>query len=202
VAGLSDEAQRAVAALHAGEPVLLPADGVYGLCAAVGSQAAVERLYRLKGRGEAQPTALIAASVELLLELVPELRGGDAEPVVRALLPGPYTLVLPNPARRFPWLTGERPDTIGVRVAVLPPATQRVLEQIQAVAATSANDPGEPAAASLDEVPQRIRAGCGAELDAGRLSGTASTVVDLTGAEPRVIREGAGDVSRALRAGH
>jgi len=174
--------------------VLLPTDTVYGLCSAPG-EAAVRRLYALKGRAVRQPTALLAATVESLLEHVPELEEG----VVRAVLPGAYTLVLPNPARRYPWLAGERPDTIGVRVPDLPAVVQAVVEAVGAVAATSANDPGEPPAASLDEVPLRIRAACAAELDAGRrLPGTASTVIDLTGQEPVVLREGAAPSADAI----
>jgi len=187
----------AVAAVRAGRPVLLPADGVYGLCASAFREAPVRRLYELKGRGEAQPTAMIASSVDMLLECVPELRGRGAA-LVRALLPGPYTLVLPNPARRYPWLNGASPETIGVRVAHLPTPTQHVLDYVGAVAATSANDPGEPAAATLADVAQRIREGCGAELDAGELSGEPSTVLDLTDDEPAVLREGAGSVPDAL----
>ena len=60
--------------------------------------------------------------------------------------------------------------------------------------ATSANEPGEPAAVSLDEVPPRIRAACGAEIDGGRLPGTPSTVVDLTGPTAVVLRQGAGEL--------
>jgi tRNA threonylcarbamoyl adenosine modification protein (Sua5/YciO/YrdC/YwlC family) len=187
----------AVAAVRAGRPVLLPADGVYGLCASAFREAPVRRLYELKGRGDAQPTAMIASSVDMLLECVPELRGRGAA-LVRALLPGPYTLVLPNPARRYPWLNGASPETIGVRVAHLPTPTQHVLDYVGAVAATSANDPGEPAAARLMDVAARIREGCGAELDAGELSGEPSTVLDLTGEEPAVLREGAGSVAGAL----
>lgn len=173
-------------ALRAGRPVLLPTDGVYGLCCAVEEAAAV-RLYELKGREQRQPTAIIAASIPALLALVPEL---DADLV----LPGPFTCVVPNPARRFRWLTGDRPDTLGVRVPALPLATQAVLDAVGAVVATSANDPGEPAAASLDAVPARIRRGCGAEVDGGTLPGTPSTVVDLTGETPVVLRQGAGDL--------
>jgi L-threonylcarbamoyladenylate synthase len=183
----------AIAALRAGRSVLLPTDTVYGLCA-LADEAPVRALYALKGRGVEQPTALLAATVEALLERIPELD----ERVVRALLPGAYTLVLPNPVGRFAWLAGGRPETIGVRVPELPPVAQRVLDAVGAVAATSANEPGEPAAASLDEVPDRIRRGCGAELDAGRLPGTASTVIDFTGEQPLVLREGAASGAEAI----
>ena len=179
--------------------MLLPTDGVYGLCASAGDEAAVERLYALKGRAARQPSAVIAPSVAALLRLLPELSMRDVA-LVRALLPGAYTLVLANPARRLPWLNRARPETIGVRVAVLPVGSQRVLDAVGAVAATSANEPGDPAAASLDEVPARIRAAAGAELDAGGLAGTPSTVIDFTGPEPVVLREGAGSVTAALRA--
>lgn len=187
----------AVGAIRAGKAVILPADGVYGLCASAFREGPVRHLYAIKGRGEAQPTAMMASSVELLLECVPELRGRSSV-IVRALLPGPYTLVLANPARRYPWLTGTSPETIGVRVAELPREVQYVLDAVGAIAATSANNPGEPAAATLDAVPGDIRAGCAAELDVGPLSGEASTVIDFTGAEPRVLREGAGPVEEAL----
>jgi tRNA threonylcarbamoyl adenosine modification protein (Sua5/YciO/YrdC/YwlC family) len=192
----SDE-QRAVDAIRRGEPVLLPTDGVYGLCAAAGDEAAVLRLAALKGRAGEQPIALIASGVDALLASLPELRG-RAEAMVRGLLPGPYTLVLPNPARRYAWLSGSNPNTIGVRVALLPASTQRVLDAAGPVAATSANRHGEPAAASLDDVPPEIRAACGAELDGGRLSGLPSTVLDLTGEEPVVLREGAVPSAEAI----
>jgi len=180
----------AVKALRAGQPVLLPTDGVYGLCCAV-DEAAALRLYELKGRAQRQPTAIIAASLDALTALIPELD-------TSLVLPGPFTCVVPNPAHRFRWLTGDAPEAIGVRVPELPPAARAVVDALGAVAATSANDPGEPAAASLDDVPQRIREGCGAEVDAGTLSGEPSTVLDLTGDEPRVLREGAGPVAEAL----
>jgi L-threonylcarbamoyladenylate synthase len=176
----------AVAALRAGQPVLLPTDGVYGLCCALDEEAAT-RLYELKGRDRHQPTAIIAASPEALLELIPEL---DLD----AVLPGPFTSIVPNPARRFRWLAGEEAGTIGVRLPLLPSATQAVLDAVGAVAATSASEPGEPPAASLEEVSERIRRGCGGEIDAGRLPGTASTVVDLTGEAPVVLRQGAGEL--------
>ncbi len=185
-----------VAALRAGEPVILPTDTVYGLCADAANAAAVERMYALKGRGAAQPTALLAADVDALLALVPEL----PEPLVRRLLPGAYTLILPNPARRYPWLTGANPDAIGVRVVSLPAEAGRAVAAVGCVAATSANSPGGPDPRRIEDVPPQLRSGAGAIVDAGELPGIASTVVDFTGAEPRVLREGAGPVDVALSA--
>src|SRR6266566_1869407 len=113
---MADDVQQAIDAIRAGRPVLLPTDGGYGLCKYAYRAAPARALYALKGRDVAQPSALLAASVDMLFECVPELRG-RAGVIARELLPGPFTLIFPNPARRYPWLTGTRPDTIGVRVA-------------------------------------------------------------------------------------
>jgi L-threonylcarbamoyladenylate synthase len=182
----------AVAALKAHLPVLLPTDTVYGLMA-VADEDGARSVYQLKGRPEAQPTALMTTSVDVLHGLIPEL-----PELARALLPGPYTLVVANPARRYPWLCGDAPERIGVRVPVLPAGTQAAIEAVTAVLATSANDPGGPTPARLEDVPERIRRGAGAELDLGPLPGVASTVIDLTEPRPRVLREGAVGAAEAL----
>lgn len=178
-----------IAALRAGQPVLFPTDTVYGL-ACLPDESAVAALYELKGRRSEQPTALLAASVEQLIEAVPEL-----DPA--RILTGPYTLVLPNPARRFPWLAGDRSDAIGVRVPDLSPAARAVLDAVGCIAATSANDPGGPDPRTLADIPQRLRAACPA-LDEGPLKGVPSTVVDVTGPTPRVLREGAVPAAEAV----
>jgi L-threonylcarbamoyladenylate synthase len=186
-----------VATIHAGKPVLLPTDTVYGVCVNPYREEFARRLYQLKGRDTLQPTALVASDLETLFECVPELRGRSGS-IARALLPGPYTLVFPNPGRRYRWLTGSRPDTIGIRVPELTGDVRTVLARVGAVAATSANEPGRPAPATLDDVPRAIRSRCAAELDGGALPGVSSTVLDLTGREPRVLREGAGPAEEAL----
>jgi tRNA threonylcarbamoyl adenosine modification protein (Sua5/YciO/YrdC/YwlC family) len=178
-----------VAALRAERPALFPTDTVYGLVS-LPTEKAVAALYELKGRRPAQPTALLAASVEQLTDAIPEL---DASRLLR----GPYTLVLPNPARRYPWLAGGRTDTIGVRLPELTDRAAAVLEQVGCVAATSANDPGGPDPLTLGDVPQRLRDACPA-LDEGPLRGVPSTVVDLTGPEPRVLREGLVPAAEAI----
>jgi L-threonylcarbamoyladenylate synthase len=176
--------------------VVLPTDTVYGLCADPRTEAPVLEIYRMKQRSPEQPTALLARSVEALLELAPELRGQAG--VLGGLLPGPYTLILPNPARRYPWLAGSSPETLGVRVPELSGPVAAVLDSVEAVAATSANLHGGPEARRLDDVPVEIRAGAAAEIDGGELPGTPSTVIDLTGVEPRVVREGAVPAAEAI----
>ena len=179
-----------VAAVKAGKPVILPTDTVYGLCADAYREGPVRRLYTLKRRPETMPTAMLAADLEAILDAVPELRGRAAV-MARALLPGPFTLVLPNPGRRFRWLGGARPDTIGVRVPELPGECRAVLERVGVMAATSANIHGAADPARVEDVPEEIRNAVAAILDTGTLPGTPSTVVDLTGREPQVLREGA-----------
>jgi len=183
--------EEAVAGIRAGKPVVLPTDTVYGLCADAFHEEPVRALYRLKGRHDSQPTALVAADETALLDAIPELRG-------QPLLRGPFTLILPNPGRRLSWLTGDRPETIGVRIPSLSGAVAEVLQQVGAVAATSANQPGGPDPRTVDEIPEELRARCAAVLDVGALPGTPSTVIDLTMGEPAVLREGAVPAAEAL----
>lgn len=184
-------------ALRAGLPVVLPTDTVYGLCADAYREGPVRRMIRLKGRPEDMPVALMANDLEVILDALPELRGRTAV-LARALLPGPFTLVVPNPGRRFRWLTGPNLDAIGIRVPELPEETQAILERVGAVAATSANVHGGRDPARLGDVPEEIWRNAGALIDAGELPGTPSTVIDLTGAQPRVLREGAVSGREAL----
>jgi L-threonylcarbamoyladenylate synthase len=162
----------AVEALRAGKAVILPTDTVYGLCALPAYEDVV---YELKGRDRSRPVALLAADVDALLVAVP----GLDRSVLERYLPGPYTLVVGDPP-------------VGVRVPELPAAAAEVVRAVGVVAATSANRTGGPDPRRVEDVPEEIRAVCGAVVDAGELPGVPSTVLDLTGAEPRVVRRGAG----------
>jgi L-threonylcarbamoyladenylate synthase len=189
--------EEAVAAIREGRPVVLPTDTVYGLCADPYREAPARELYRMKGTPPEQPMALVARDIDFLFECVPELRG-RAGVMLRALLPGPYTLILPNPGRRYQWITGATPDRIGVRVPKLAGASAEVFEQVGAVVATSANIHGRRDPRTVDDVAVELRAGAAAVVDDGELPGTPSTVLDLTGREPQVLREGAVPAAEAL----
>lgn len=162
--------EAAVAALRACRAVILPTDTVYGLCALPEHE---DVLYELKGRDRSKPFALLAADVDALLVAAPDL---DRR-VLERYLPGPFTLVV---------------GTVGVRVPELPPSAAAVVRAVGVVAATSANLSGGPDPRRIEDVPEGIRSACGAIVDAGALPGVPSTVVDLTGPEPRVLRQGAG----------
>ena len=160
----------AVAALRAGRAVILPTDTVYGLCALPGGE---DVLYELKGRDRSKPVALLAADIDALAVAVPSLDRS----VLERYLPGAFTLVF-----------GE----VGVRVPDLAPAAAAIVREVGVVAATSANASGGPDPRRVEDVPEAIRAACGAIVDAGELPGVPSTVIDLTTGEPRVLRQGAG----------
>ena len=187
----------AVEALRAGGLAVIPTDTVYGLAADGASEPAARALYAAKGRAQVRPTALLFASVDEIDAQVPEMPA-RARTAVRALLPGPLTLVVPNPARRFAWLNAERPDALGLRVPAVSGAGAAVLAALGVLVATSANLPGGRDPRRLEDVPTAIRDVAGALVDGGQLPGTPSTVIDITGTRPVVLREGAVRVEDVL----
>ena len=164
--------------LAEGGVAVFAADTVYGLACDPEQAAAVERMYALKGRPGAQPSALAFFSPEAAFAALPEL-GPRTRALLGRLLPGAVTVLLPNPRGRFPLAGGG--DVLGVRVPVVPAlaAVRRPVLQ------TSANLAGEPDARRLQDVPEAIRHGADLVLDGGELPGTPSTVVDLAGFEAR-----------------
>jgi L-threonylcarbamoyladenylate synthase len=185
--------------LAGGGVALFPADTVYGLAADPESQPAVERLYALKGRPPDRPAAVMFFDLERALAALPGL-GARTGAALERLLPGGLTILLPNPARRYPLACGPQPDRLGLRV----PALHGALEPLGAVGRpvlqSSANRSGGRDAQRLDDVEASIRSGVDATLDAGALPGIPSTVVDLTAYEDSggwdVVREGAVELSR------
>ena len=171
----------------AGGVAVFPADTVYGLACDPQDEHAVRRVYALKGRPQDKPAAVMWFHRDAVdLEV-----GERTAAAMDALLPGPVTLLLPNPARRYPLACGPDPTTIGVRVPHLPDMAlwRRPIFQ------TSANLSGEPDARRLQDVPEPIRKGADLCIDGGELPGTASTVIDLRRFEDAgewdVLREGA-----------
>ena len=201
---LSDEdaasLERCVAS---GGVALFPADTVYGLGTDPDSRDGVEGLYRLKGRPPDRPAAVMFFTLTLALAALPEL-GPTLRSALERLLPGGLTLLVPNPARRFPLACGPAPERLGVRVPALPEGLEPLAAVRRPLLQSSANRSGGTDARRLEEVDARIRAGVDLELDGGELPGTPSTVVDLTRFEAsgsfEVVREGAVEATEVARA--
>jgi tRNA threonylcarbamoyl adenosine modification protein (Sua5/YciO/YrdC/YwlC family) len=169
---------------------LFPSDTVYGLACDPGNRVAVERLYLLKRRPLGKPSAVMFFELELAFEALPEL-GERTREAMRKLMPGGVTLLLANPARRYPLACGEDPETLGIRV----PKVERLAGVRWPVLQSSANRAGGADPRRLEQVPSFIRRSADLVIDGGELPGTSSTVVDLRHYEDdggwRIVRGGA-----------
>ncbi|HEY1456892.1 MAG TPA: Sua5/YciO/YrdC/YwlC family protein [Solirubrobacteraceae bacterium] len=177
----AQDAERLRACLAADGVAVIPTDTVYGLACNPESQAALERIYELKGRAARKPAAVMFFALEPALEALSGLGPGTRAAIAK-LLPGPLTLLLADPSRSYPLASRAGPTAagaLGLRVPLLtgPLAALRALSL--PVAQSSANLSGRPDACRLADVPESIRAGADVLLDAGELPGVASTVLDL-----------------------
>ena len=161
-----------------GGVAVFPSDTVYGICCDPDNADAARRLYELKGRPSARPSAVMFFALEPALETLGELPGAERR-ALHALLPGPVTVLLANRAFRFAAACRTDPATLGLRVPQLPDGLAALGAVSRPVMQSSANISGGPDARSLGEVPRSLLDGVDLVLDAGELPGTASTVVDL-----------------------
>jgi L-threonylcarbamoyladenylate synthase len=183
----------------AGGVAVFPADGLYGLACDPLDASAIARVHALKGRDDGKPSAVLYFSPPAMRELLAGL-GPRTRDAIAALLPGPVTLVVANPERRYPLACREDPERLGVRL-IEGPLAGAMCPLLQ----TSANRSGEPAPVRFADVPSEIVASADLAIDGGELAGTPSTVVDVTaldvGGGWKILREGAlpaDDVAQAL----
>jgi tRNA threonylcarbamoyl adenosine modification protein (Sua5/YciO/YrdC/YwlC family) len=180
----------AIAAVGAGLVVGMPTDTVYGIAADPLSPEAIRRLFVVKGRQTAKPIPILAAD----LDGARRVGSFDADAVAAARLhwPGPLTLVVPRAEGLPDWVGSEALGTVGIRVPDHPVALA-LLSASGPLAVTSANRSGEPPAADAAAAEAALREAVAVYLPGAGAGGAPSTVVDLSGPEPRVLREGALD---------
>jgi len=186
---IEEQVERGVAILRRGGIVAFPTDTVYGLGVSAYNEPAVKRLYRLKQRPEARPLPILVADMAQMAEVA-----GVLPPVARKLadsfLPGALTLVLPRSERVPDVITGSK--TVAVRIPAHPVAIALIRGLGSPIVGTSANLSGRPSALTAEEVYSQFGDRLGLVIDGGRCpGGRESTIVDVTGAKPRVLREGA-----------
>lgn len=188
--------------LSKGGVALFPSDGIYGLACDPLNPEAIRRIHEIKGRDDGKSSAVMYLSPLAMRELVRDL-GQAVSEAFGKLLPGPVTLIVPNPRHRYPLACREDPSRLGVRVIAGPLAGVR-LPMFQ----TSANLSGEPSTSSFAGVVPEVREEVDLAIDGGELTGLPSTVVDLTSYDEdgtwTVLREGGmsrGDLIAALGPG-
>lgn len=162
-------------ALLGGDLAILPTDTVYGVACALDAPQGVEALYALKGRPREQACQVLLYAPQLLDEALEPLDEVVSR-AVRALLPGPATCIVADPTHRYAAAAGAAPGSVGLRAPVMggPLGTLDI-----PLVATSANDPGGPDPAVVDEIPAAVRHAVAVTVDAGRLMPVPSAVVDL-----------------------
>lgn len=179
----------AVDALKRGELAVIPTDTVYGVAADAFNPLAVGRLLEAKGRGRDMPTPVLvpsARTLEGLCDTVPQV----ARDLVEAFWPGALTIVVHH-AATLAWDLGDTKGTVGVRMP-LDRVALAVLERTGPLAVSSANRSGLPPAVEAAEAEHQLGTSVDVYLDAGPAGDPVpSTIVDLTGAVPTVLREGA-----------
>ena len=188
--------------ISVGGVAVYPADTVYAVGTEPDSSEGVDRLYRLKGRPPDKPSAVMFFQLESALAALPEL-GPRTWQALERLLPGGVTLLLPNPARRFPLACGPSPERLGIRVPALDGPLAPLAAMPWPVLQSSANRAGEADARRIEDVDPVLRDGADLILDAGQLPGTPSTVIDLSSYEEdgdwTILREGAVPLEAVVR---
>ncbi|MFF9146741.1 L-threonylcarbamoyladenylate synthase [Streptomyces sp. NPDC055051] len=181
--------REAASAVRRGELVVLPTDTVYGLGADAFSGEAVADLLAAKGRGRTMPTPVLIGSPNTLHGLVTDF-SEHAWELVDAFWPGPLTLV----ARHQPslmWDLGDTRGTVAIRMPLHPVAIE-LLTEVGPMAVTSANTIGLPAPEDCDAAQQMLGDAVSVYLDGGTTPGIVpSSIVDVTGKVPVLLREGA-----------
>ena len=200
VFGCADPDQRSVGiasaagALKGGRLVVMPTDTVYGIGADAFNGAAVAALLAAKGRGRDMPVGVLVGSWHTIEGLVYTMPAG-ARDLIRAFWPGALSLVVAQ-APSLQWDLGDARGTVMLRMPLHPVAIE-LLREVGPMAVSSANVSGRPPAVDADEARSQLGELVEVYLDAGRSQQqAASTIVDLTGTAPRILRPGPVGVQR------
>lgn len=178
----------AVSAVRRGDLVVLPTDTVYGVGADAFSPQAVSALLAAKGRGRDMPVPVLIGSWRTARALTDTLSKA-AEDLIAAFWPGALTLVVKQ-GDGLAWDLGDTQGTVAIRMPLHPVAID-LLTETGPLAVSSANRTGHPPPVTADEAEQQLGATVAVYLDGGPSGGpVASTIVDVTGDQPRLLREG------------
>lgn len=187
--------KQAVEVLKNGGVIVYPTDTVYGLGCDIFQKSALERIFEIKKRKRSQPMSFICSDLAQIGQYA-QMENSSFR-ILKKYLPGPYTFILDARRESPRKILGKR-KTVGIRMPAHP-VCERLVELLgEPLLTTSANLAGEEAPPDPGAIEEVFGGKVDLILDAGHLSGEPSSVIDLTGASPVVIRAGQGDVDPFL----
>jgi tRNA threonylcarbamoyl adenosine modification protein (Sua5/YciO/YrdC/YwlC family) len=187
--------EKAVSALSGGGLVAFPTDTYYGLGCDLFDKRAIERIYLLKQLPRTQELAFICQDLAEIARYA--MVDNAAYRVLRRKVPGPFTFILPA-TRLVPDLVLRRQKTVGIRIPDSPVALELVRRLGHPIISTSAATPGGEVLIDARDIKEKLGHGLDLILDGGYRANEPSSVIDLSGPEPVVLRVGKGDVSDLL----
>lgn len=185
---------KAVEILRAGGIIIYPTDTVYGLGCSVEDKNAIERIYLIKRQRKGKPYSFVCSDLTHISEYAHV--NNPAFKVMKHLVPGPYTFVLPAAKmKHLPKILVSKRKTVGIRVPDSPITLALVKELGHPILSTSVSLEDGSLLNDADTIAQKFNNQVDAIIDGGTLVSDPSSVIDLTGEVPHVVRAGAGDVS-------
>lgn len=187
--------ERAVSSLSGGGLLAFPTDTYYGLGCDLFDKRAIERIYLLKQLPRSQELSFICQDLAEIARYA--MVDNAAYRVLRRKVPGPFTFILPA-TRLVPDLVLHRQKTVGIRIPDSPIALELVRRLGHPIISTSAATPGGEVLIDAKDIKEQLGHGLDLILDGGYRANEPSSVIDLSGPEPVVVRVGKGDVSDLL----
>ena len=180
--------EKAIAALKAGELAVLPTETVYGIFADATNEAAVQKLYAVKGRPVEKALNMNVADYDTILKYSVH-QPAYLEKLVQTFLPGPLTIILEASPEVPEWIHVGK-TTVGFRMPSIP-ATQEVIKALGVLVGPSANLTGSPSPRFYDDLTSAILDKAAVALQDDSVYGLDTTILDLSGEMPKILRQGA-----------
>ena len=180
--------EKAIAALKAGELAVLPTETVYGIFADATNEAAVQKLYAVKGRPVEKALNMNVADYDTILKYSVH-QPAYLEKLVQTFLPGPLTIILEASPEVPEWIHVGK-TTVGFRMPSIP-ATQEVIKALGVLVGPSANLTGSPSPRFYDDLTSAILDKATVALQDDSVYGLDTTILDLSGEMPKILRQGA-----------
>lgn len=186
--------KKAAEILAAGGTVVYPTDTVYGLGCSVDRKDAIERIHMIKRQRKDKPFSFVCSDLKHISEYARVENA--AFKIMKHLIPGPYTFILPAARlKRFPSILVSKRKTVGIRVPDSAVTLALVRELGHPILSTSATDDAGNVLHDPSSIAEKYRTIVDVIIDVGPLLSEQSTVLDLTGDQPVIVRQGAGGTS-------